>query len=174
MSWCTLSRAICLCRKNSACNVSHENPTCTGRSLQLQCRRCGGCVDVQVAPAGCHIWLPSFGHLAWPFRPLPCWSSCVQLPFSVPSVAILGSRPLPYLLAQPTIFRNLNQNTLDLRANRNSSKYFRFKVKEQFSAVSVHAVNTTEKKNVICYFSYGHRASQSGVTGHGAVSHSCG
>ena len=152
MSWCTLSRAICLCRKNSACNVSHENPTCTGRSLQLQCRRCGGCVDVQVAPAGCHIWLPSFGHLAWPFRPLPCWSSCVQLPFSVPSVAILGSRPLPYLLAQPTIFRNLNQNTLDLRANRNSSKYFRFKVKEQFSAVSVHAVNTTEKKRYMLLF----------------------
>ena len=56
------------------------------------------------------------------------------------------------MLAQPTIFRNLNQNTLDLRANRNSSKYFRFKVKEQFSAVSVHAVNTTEKKRYMLLF----------------------
>jgi hypothetical protein len=69
-------------------------------------------------------------------------------------ISLSGTRPGTLLytasnrthqLAQPTIFRNLNQNTLDLRANRNSSKYFRFKVKEQFSAVSVHAVNTTEK-----------------------------
>ena len=64
-------------------------------------------------------------------------------------------------MAQPTIFRNLNQNTLGLRANRNSSKYFRFKVKrEQISAVSVHAVNTTEKTLYVTFPTVTERHSQ--------------
>jgi hypothetical protein len=48
-----------------------------------------------------------------------------------------------------------------LRANRNSSKYFRFKVKrEQNSAVSVHAVNTTEKTLYVTFPTVTERHSQ--------------
>ena len=53
-------------------------------------------------------------------------------------------------LAQPTIFRNLNQNTLGLRANRNSSKYFRFKdlrMTSLGSAPHLSETNAASKEN---------------------------